>query len=60
MKIICTQYEKEHLIKTMGDTDNWMCPFEKTNGTHCPREGTCEDCIRSKFEWEIIDGGKDD
>lgn len=50
MKITCTEYEKEWLMKLMIDSDR------------CPIRGDCEsncyDCFIKNVEWTIDDGEK--
>lgn len=56
MKIICTEYEQEHIIEALRQYDT--CPFELEFGyQYCLGKPLgmypCEQCLKEHIEWEI-------
>lgn len=53
MKIICTQYQKDHLVRMMDENDHCILNFK-----NCATN--CRECIENNIEWEIKEEGKSD
>jgi len=51
MKIECTEREMEYLIEMMAGA----CRGQFDEGPTCDYYDTCENCIKDKIQWVIID-----
>lgn len=46
MKIICTQYQKDYLVRMMAENDHCILEFN-----NCVIN--CRECIENNIEWKI-------